>query len=79
MFQTADATTSASASLQHDASRAVGLAALTDLKEKGKKKKKRFKKRWRTTSMKTTNINFPANNSYPCLTLTTSSWTLSAF
>lgn len=37
MFQTADATTSASASLQHDASRAVGLAALKDLKEKGKK------------------------------------------
>lgn len=44
MFQTADATTSASASLQHDASRAVGLAALTDLKEKGKKKKKGLKK-----------------------------------
>lgn len=37
MFQTADATTSASASLQHDVSRAVGLAALKDLKEKGKK------------------------------------------
>lgn len=35
MFQTADATTSASASVQRDASRAVGLAALTDLKEKG--------------------------------------------
>lgn len=35
MFQTADATTSASASLQHDAARAVGLAALTHLKEKG--------------------------------------------
>lgn len=37
MFQTADATTSASASLQHDVSRAVGLAALKDLKETGKK------------------------------------------